>query len=143
MPRTDSIRKWRRAAFQEQRGLCLWCGIRMFLPHEPEFKAFPKRQVTAEHVIPKAHLGQDRRYNIAAACSNCNTKRRDYTLEEWLGILPQRLKDAGNLAHFDVCLNWLTRYANAWQSANPPSGPDGNSQTTVPPQSEQMPAPQG
>jgi hypothetical protein len=115
----------------------------MFLPHEWQWKAFPKRRVTAEHIIPKAKQGRDASYNIAAACENCNTKRKDYTLDEWLAILPERLKLAGNPQHFEVCLSWLARYANQPQSANPQSGPDGTVKPTVPPLTELMPAPRG
>ena len=140
MNRKQLIRN-RRLAHQKQGGLCIWCGIEMFLPGDLLFKAYPKRRSTAENIIPRKHKRGEARHNIAAACANCNTKRKDYTLEEWLSLLPFRLKQMGNTAHLAVCLNWLESYANARASATPPSGADGNSQATVPPLTEHTPAP--
>lgn len=133
----------RRLAHHRQGGICIWCGIVMFLPHEPEFRAYPRRQCTAEHLLPESKGGTEAAWNIAAACANCNVKHKDYTLEEWLVMVPMRLQQQGKPEHFEVCLKFLSWHANAHASANPPSGPDGTVKATVPPLTELTPAPQG
>lgn len=110
MVATAKLRKYRRLAFKKQGGLCWWCNIRMFLPHEPEFKAFPRRRVTAEHLVPRGKGGTDAKHNIVAACANCNEKRKDYGLSEWLIIIPDRLKMAGNPEFYEIILSRLQAY---------------------------------
>lgn len=115
----------------------------MFLPHEPEFQAYPRRRSTAEHLVPESKGGTEARWNIAAACANCNIKRKDYTLAEWLVILPERLEQQGREVHFEVCLKFLSWHANAFlYRANPAKAPD-TVQATAPPPTELPPAPQG
>jgi 5-methylcytosine-specific restriction endonuclease McrA len=59
---SGSTRRWRatRAAVLDEEPLCRWCGQ----PSE-----------TADHILPRAHGGDDRRENLTGACTACNLAR--------------------------------------------------------------------
>lgn len=67
--------------FHKQRGKCFLCGRQMRLRYgEPD-------SATIEHVLPKARQpwlnSQMPRYNLVAACCECNNRKGDDTLFEY------------------------------------------------------------
>jgi len=66
------LRKLRKDAFNDQRGLCFWCGIQML----EELANGHPQSVTADHLIPLYLGGKTVRGNIVAACHQCNNRRQ-------------------------------------------------------------------
>ncbi len=60
-----------RELFRRDKHTCLYCG-----------NAFSDRDLTRDHIIPKARGGQDRWTNVVAACRRCNVKKSCRTPEE-------------------------------------------------------------
>lgn len=100
-----------------------------------------RMQCTAEHLVPRSQKGGHHRQNVVAACSRCNTARKDYPVETWVIRVHLRLKQADNLAHWPVLLKWLEDYGIRVASATPSLGPDGQNPLTVPPLKDAEPAP--
>lgn len=73
----------RRCAFEQQRGLCHYCGLPMWQGDQASFAAHHgltarlARQLrsTAEHLVARCDGGRDERSNIVAACHWCNSRR--------------------------------------------------------------------
>jgi 5-methylcytosine-specific restriction endonuclease McrA len=57
----------RRAVFLRDGGRCQYCG---------------KRAESIDHVVPRSRGGQHTWENVVAACSRCNTAKRDHFLED-------------------------------------------------------------
>ena len=55
---------------------CQYCGVR-----------FPARQLTFDHVLPRASGGRTEWTNIVTACRPCNARKRDRTPDE-AGMFP-------------------------------------------------------
>lgn len=55
-------------------GRCAYCGCDLG-PHDP---------FAVDHVAPLARGGADRLDNLVAACHDCNNRKHDRTLVEWL-----------------------------------------------------------
>lgn len=71
-----SIRRSRRVSlFEEQNGLCFYCGARMVLDVERPGKQTPDYACTEDHLVPKSVGGSDARDNVVAACFGCNNRR--------------------------------------------------------------------
>ncbi|MCZ8354252.1 MAG: HNH endonuclease [Cyclobacteriaceae bacterium] len=58
----------RQNIFKRDNNECQYCGTR--------------RELTIDHVIPKARGGKDTWTNLVTACKRCNAKKGDYTPEE-------------------------------------------------------------
>lgn len=69
--------------FNEQAGMCCYCGNRMTL------KLSRPRTATVEHIKPRAHGGSNRPFNLAAACYPCNQKKKDTSLIMFLWANPK------------------------------------------------------
>jgi len=50
---------------------CQYCGIKM-----------PPKELTLEHIVPRAQGGKTEWINIVVACSDCNRKKADRTPEQ-------------------------------------------------------------
>ena len=82
-PTMTCIARLRTAAFTDQRGLCFYCHLPMWLRDWSEFARahqLTRRQAqrfrcTAEHLTPRSMGGPTNRSNIAAACWHCNHLR--------------------------------------------------------------------
>lgn len=61
----------RELLIHRDRHLCGFCGNR-----------FSARHLTVDHIVPKSKGGSDCWTNIVAACSTCNTRKRDRTPEQ-------------------------------------------------------------
>jgi len=51
-----------------------------------------KRELTIDHVVPRAKGGGDTWINLVTACKKCNSKKGDYTPDE--AMMPSRKKPA-------------------------------------------------
>lgn len=69
--RRKSLRNKRRR-YLEQRGICCFCKVKMFLSTEVTTKA---HMATREHIIPKSQGGTGKRENIIISCQRCNSNR--------------------------------------------------------------------
>jgi 5-methylcytosine-specific restriction endonuclease McrA len=77
------IPKNRLLAFKRQEGRCYYCGVPMWLEMPGEFahnhgirESRAKRfRCTAEHLLARQDGGTNKRNNIVAACSFCNSTR--------------------------------------------------------------------
>lgn len=96
----------RQNIFKRDNFECQYCGT--------------KRDLTIDHVIPRARGGRDTWTNLVAACKKCNAKKGDFTPEE--AFMPLRklplkptyaifLKDylSGNGNEWDMFLNGYHR----------------------------------
>jgi len=103
----NKIRKYRRKAYQQQHGLCFYCGKPMWLD---DLHAFANRyaitisqakqfRCTAEHLIAKQDGGKNSQTNIAAACIFCNRLRHARKMPlaplEYKKIVLKRLRKSG------------------------------------------------
>jgi hypothetical protein len=76
MPSRNRIRIHRRRAFEQQRGRCYYCGVRMWLTSPDEVSealrrraACEKVRCTAEHLVAQCEGGGHTAQNIVAACA--------------------------------------------------------------------------
>jgi 5-methylcytosine-specific restriction endonuclease McrA len=71
------------ALFDEQEGLCYYCGRLLYESFEFAFngRAIPH---DIEHMIPVSRNGSNNIDNIVLACPKCNGKKNDKTAEEFL-----------------------------------------------------------
>lgn len=83
--RRHSVRGRRRILFRlfiRQRGRCAYCLRPLYWPPPLTWGAGPyslsSRQITLDHVIPWAAGGPDHESNFVAACSRCNSRKREY-----------------------------------------------------------------
>lgn len=78
------------ALFARDSFLCLYCG-----------RAFPKNELTRDHIVPVSRGGKDRWENVVTACRRCNQHKGNRLLEE-VGLeliaLPYRPNNAEYLA---------------------------------------------
>lgn len=134
--------KARNIAYNEQRGRCFWCGIGTRLPADSALSSRHLSPATTEHLIPKSHGGGNHRSNIVSACANCNHKRGNMPIPEWLEVLKGRLEKMMRTHHFEVVLSWLAeRGIHAPTVGHPGNGPDPTSFAASPPQMDTSPAP--
>lgn len=70
------IRDSRRLSIYIRDGLaCIYCGLGI----EDGVK------FTLDHVVPRSHGGSNETQNLATACHQCNTERKDTPILDWLG----------------------------------------------------------
>ena len=77
-------------------GVCVWCGA------EPW-----RRDLTAEHLLPKGRGGRGLAENLAVACRACNKRRR--TRSVWAFVRAQQ--DAAKAPRLDLLERDLARLA--------------------------------
>lgn len=73
-------RQWMLQRYEEQNGLCAYCGDIMVVMTSDEVKARPDIAVlraTCDHVTPSALGGADDLENAVAACHGCNNIKGD------------------------------------------------------------------
>ena len=135
-------RKARNKAYNEQRGRCFWCGIGTRLPNDSQPSSMHLQPATTEHLIPRSHGGPHYRWNIVSACANCNHKRGNMLVSEWLEVLKVRLEKMMRTHHFEVVLSWLNeRGMHPSQVGHPGNGPDASEPAASPPLMDTSPAP--
>ncbi|MFN5156308.1 MAG: HNH endonuclease [Betaproteobacteria bacterium] len=71
LPRDWAPPVTRELLIHRDRHLCGFCGVR-----------FSARHLTIDHIVPQSRGGRHVWTNIVAACSSCNTKKRDRTPEQ-------------------------------------------------------------
>ena len=78
-----------RSLFQQNSGICSYCGDPMTLPHNhsysggktPPAVVIPRpTDVTRDHIRPKVDGNPGYAFNIAASCSRCNGDKSDLPL---------------------------------------------------------------
>jgi 5-methylcytosine-specific restriction endonuclease McrA len=83
---------WQR---QIGKGVCHYCG-------DP----FPPKELTMDHIVPLIRGGRSTRGNVAAACKNCNNKKK-YLLpiewEDYLRSLSAPTASGTAVSHAQVC----------------------------------------
>lgn len=68
----------RYAIYKRDRKRCVYCGRGLFL-----------KEMTLDHIIPRAGGGSDHISNLACSCAACNTAKGSMTLQEFvLNIKP-------------------------------------------------------
>lgn len=72
--RDSRIGKMRQQLAEQQGWLCFWCRRKMVLADPGDDKYSPL-VLTADHVMPLSRGGRNSRYNLVAACSQCNKGR--------------------------------------------------------------------
>src|SRR5689334_18642246 len=77
-------------------GVCVWCG------REPW-----RRDLTAEHLLPRSRRGRTRPENLAVACRRCNRRRRSRPVSAYV----RELHDAGAEPRLDLLNRALSRLA--------------------------------
>jgi 5-methylcytosine-specific restriction endonuclease McrA len=72
-----------RIAFEQQGGLCFYCGRLLVLPRRRCDRG-ARNAATADHLTPQALGGTEALTNIVAACAACNVRKgmRRPTAEE-------------------------------------------------------------
>ena len=134
-------RRARNRAYNEQRGRCFWCGTGTRLPSDVAPSSLHLSPATAEHLIPQS-LGGKHGRNVVSACSNCNHKRGNMPIHEWLEVLKGRLEKMMRSHHFEVVLSWLKeRGMHPSQVGHPGNGTDAPKPAASPPLMDTSPAP--
>ncbi|MBR9970435.1 HNH endonuclease [Magnetospirillum sulfuroxidans] len=91
-PRARCHRLW-----EEQQGLCFYCGIAMAAPLTQRLRHRKRLDAaTIEHVVPRAHGGAAEWPNEVAACRACNAAKGDDAPSE------HNLRKLGRLKGFEV-----------------------------------------
>lgn len=72
------------ALFNKQSGLCFYCKEEM----ELQLDGSHLRTATIEHLIPKKQIGRAfRDFNEVAACWECNNRKSDMPVIDFISIL--------------------------------------------------------
>lgn len=74
---TEIKRQWLEFLFEEQGGKCAYCSGEMVLPTIDNSSTSSLATATRDHFVPKAMGGLDVLENFVAACTECNTIKRD------------------------------------------------------------------
>ncbi len=67
---------------------CFYCDVETSPHHEETHN----RKTTIDHLVPKSKGGLNKTPNLVIACFNCNQKKQNLTLEEFLPIIGKVLK---------------------------------------------------
>lgn len=86
--RRGRLKRRRMALFQQQNGLCYWCGCPMVPPPFKRWGA-PRNGATIDHLRDRTHPGRREpargEQRLVAACRDCN-ERRGAETQRALGI---------------------------------------------------------
>jgi hypothetical protein len=96
--RRDHLRYLRDLHFEEQDGLCCYCGVEMTDADAPDPK--PDTACTLEHKKPTSQGGGDNIINTAAACLKCNRERADKRLKNGKAIPRVKLQAKRRFSHY-------------------------------------------
>jgi 5-methylcytosine-specific restriction endonuclease McrA len=78
--------------------VCIWCGRELW-----------RRDLTAEHLLPKARSGRGVPENLAVACRRCNKRRRTKSVVAYV----RALSDAGERPRLDLLTEALERLSRS------------------------------
>jgi hypothetical protein len=84
-------------------GICVWCGRELW-----------RRDLTAEHILPRARSGRRVPENLAVACRSCNKRRRTSSVAAHVRALMQ----AGERPRLDLVQSALERLSRSASSAH-------------------------
>jgi 5-methylcytosine-specific restriction endonuclease McrA len=85
----------RRAVFLRDGGRCQYCG---------------KKAESIDHVVPRSRGGEHSWENVVAACSRCNTAKRDRMLHETHMHLRSRPQVPRNLSWVEVSVGYVPEH---------------------------------
>lgn len=77
-------RGWLTDCLKIQKRKCFYCRGRL------KFKPLPDEwhmQPTIDHVVPISAGGQNKRYNVVAACIKCNSDKGSLSVDEFMKLL--------------------------------------------------------
>jgi len=70
-PHIKTVRYSRKSIYQRDKNTCQYCG-----------KKCSKKDITLDHIIPRAKQGRSTWTNVVACCVKCNSSKQDKSLEE-------------------------------------------------------------
>lgn len=70
-PHIKTVRYSRKSIYQRDKNTCQYCG-----------KKCNKKEITLDHIVPRSKQGKSTWTNVVACCTNCNSNKRDKSLEE-------------------------------------------------------------
>lgn len=85
----------RRAVFLRDGGRCQYCG---------------RKAESIDHVVPRSKGGEHTWENVVAACSRCNTAKRDRLLHETHMHLRQRPQPPRNMSWVEVSVGYVPEH---------------------------------
>lgn len=84
--------RWRETLMRQQRGLCALCGHRIPEPSVADYPEYAGVQPTFDHIVPRAHGGQDALHNLRLVHSCCNHIRGDGDVMERVPTMHRSLR---------------------------------------------------
>lgn len=110
----EKFREW---IFLRQRGVCGYCGKRLSL--------HSANNCSIDHMHPQSKGGSDLPPNLLLACWECNSAKRDKTVEEFrhmimtrqspaYGIIPRRQIEALQVAGIDMQMPKRHKFVFEW-----------------------------
>jgi 5-methylcytosine-specific restriction endonuclease McrA len=84
-------------------GVCVWCGRELW-----------QRDLTAEHILPRARSGRGVPENLAVACRRCNKQRRTKSVAAYV----RAQRSAGAEPRVDLLAAALERLSASPSSAH-------------------------
>lgn len=97
----------RRNLVRRDGGRCQYCG-----------RAFPLRELSVDHVLPRSRGGRTEWSNVVAACHRCNNRKADRTPEE-AGLRLARRPARPTWATDDLIRHALGILPEAWETYLP------------------------
>jgi 5-methylcytosine-specific restriction endonuclease McrA len=79
-------------------GVCVWCGRELW-----------RRDLTAEHILPRARSGRGVHENLAVACRRCNKQRRTKSVAAYV----RAQRNAGAAPRLDLLTAALERLSES------------------------------
>jgi 5-methylcytosine-specific restriction endonuclease McrA len=79
---------WRTVIGEAQDMKCIWCQCKMTNERNKRDSA------TIEHMIPRSEGGPDDPSNYTVACSNCNHKRGNMSVESFKEVMASKIAQA-------------------------------------------------
>jgi 5-methylcytosine-specific restriction endonuclease McrA len=83
--------------------VCVWCGRELW-----------RRDLTAEHLLPRARSGRGVPENLAVACRRCNKRRRTKSIAAYV----RALSDTGERPRLDLLTAALERLSRSSSRAH-------------------------
>jgi 5-methylcytosine-specific restriction endonuclease McrA len=84
-------------------GVCIWCGRELW-----------RRDLTAEHILPRARSGRGVPENLAVACRRCNKHRRTKSVAAYV----RAQRSSGAEPRLDLLTAALERLSQSAASAH-------------------------
>jgi 5-methylcytosine-specific restriction endonuclease McrA len=104
-PKSKPIRYSKDNVFARDRGECQYCGLKL-----------KRKDITLDHVIPRAQGGTTSWENIVVACDTCNQKKRDKTPHQaGMKLLSLPKAPTSMPETFKISLQYEKHFPEAWK----------------------------